>query len=131
MDIRLGLKLGQKTIDFKGPMRAVQRVRVIRNQDVQRALIGRPSGERHIRVAIELRDETLIFLEATMANLARGYHWVYDHPQRQALEMKLHRLGEAERKKGYAEYQLLETDRPDIEVQREIDELLSRAQEPA
>lgn len=76
---------------------------------------------------LELKDESFILLEATMANLARGYHWVYDHPQRQALEMVLTWLEESKRKKGYSEYQLTETEKPDMEVQKEVEEILRQA----
>ncbi|MER3602375.1 MAG: hypothetical protein C4339_06665 [Nitrososphaerota archaeon] len=105
------------------------KVRLIRNEQIRRALVGRPSGERRLRVIIELEGEVLIFEEAAFANLARAYHWVYDHPQRFALELRYARLAEEQRKKGYAEHQLLETEKPDAEVQREIDALIARAAE--
>jgi hypothetical protein len=103
------------------------RVRLIRNEQIRRVLVGRPSAERRLRVVIELPDEVLILEEAAFANIARAYHWVYDHPRRYGLELVYARLSEAERKKGYAEHQLLESTKEDAEVQREIDALLSAA----
>jgi len=103
------------------------RVRLIGNEQIRRVLVGRPSGERRLRIVIELPDEALIFEEAAFANMARAYHWVYDHPKRYGLELIYARLPEAERKKGYAEHQLLESAKDDAEVQKEIDALLLAA----
>lgn len=98
---------------------------VVRNCDVRRILVAPPRGHKHVRAVIELVDGTYIVLqEATVANLVRAYVTVLTHPQRRAVELVQVRLGEGERKEGFAEYQLLETTRPDSEVIEEVTRVL-------
>ncbi len=92
---------------------------LIRNSDVKRVLIGVPEGHKHVRTIIELRDGTLLeFQEATVANIVRGFVTVKFHPRLDALE--LIGIPLEERKEGYAEYQLVESDRAPSEIRQEI-----------
>lgn len=101
---------------------------VIRNEDVEEILIGVPKNHKHLRVCMKIRDKTLIFQEATIANLVRAYITVKTHPTLKALKMKRKRLTEEERKSGYAEHQLLEMAENEEEIEKEITKLLQEAQ---
>ena len=46
--------------------------------------------------------------EATLANLVRAYVEIKTHPQRESVRLVGRELAEGERKKGFAEWQLLE-----------------------
>lgn len=66
-----------------------------------------PEGHRHLRTTVELADGTeLVFQEAAVANIVRAYVGVKTHPLRKRVVLRGERL--AERKEGYAEWQLLE-----------------------
>ncbi len=101
----------------------MKKIRVIRNQDVMRLLVGTPSRNEDIYAVFELKDEFLVFQSATIHNLERGFDWVYQHPKLTSIEMVTHRLRKGERKEGYEEYQLLETTKTEKDVQKEIDAL--------
>ncbi len=94
---------------------------VIKNRDVKKVLIGVPEGHKHARTVIVLRDGSkLILQEATMENLARAAVEVEMHPLRRAISLSARELGGEERKEGYDRYQLLEDDRPEEDIIREI-----------
>ncbi len=101
----------------------MKKIKVIRNQDVKRLLVGTPSRNEDIYAIFELDNEFLIFQSATIHNLERGFDWVYQHPKLTSIEMVTHKLAEKERKEGYEEYQLLETSKAEKDVQKEIDAL--------
>lgn len=88
--------------------------------------MGVPSGHSHMRLIVETERELIVLEEATVTNVARAYIWVKNHPMKRNIELLLHRIGEKERKHGYAEYQLLESERAEEEVQLEIDALLRK-----
>ena len=96
----------------------MKKLRVFRNQDVKRVYIGPPKGHKHLRLIIETEEEILVFQEATLAAITRGYTYVKTHPIRKAIKLESRRIGE--RKEGYAEYQLLETRDDDEEITDEI-----------
>ncbi len=82
---------------------------VIRNEDVKELVAEIPEGHIHMRITIVLQDGSEITLqEATTANLVRAYVTVKTHPVRNQVRLRNCRL--AERKEGYAEWQLLESD---------------------
>lgn len=96
----------------------------IRTKDVKRVLLGVPRGHRHLRLALELRDGRVIILsEATVASIVRAFVTLYTHPSMRALEL----VGSlvADRKPGYAEYQLLESGKSPDSIEKELSELLS------
>ena len=103
----------------------MNKTRVIRNEDVSRVLIGVPEGHKHLRICLELKNAcTLIFQEATVANILRAYTTIKTHPSVRARELKMKTLTAEQPKEGYATHQLLETPKKDEEIQKELSELL-------
>lgn len=91
------------------------------NAQVTRIIVGIPDGHKHLRTVIETSSgEQFLFQEATIANLVRAYTIVKTHPQKKALELELKRL--EDKKTHYAEYQLVETDRSEESITRELAE---------
>ncbi len=79
----------------------------IHNEDIKELIAEIPEGHKHLRTKIVLHDGTeLIFQEATIANLVRAYITVKTHPQTKKVVLKCKKL--SDRKKGYAEWQLVE-----------------------
>lgn len=80
---------------------------IIRNEDIKELVAEIPEGHRHMSTTIVLQDGTeLVFQEATVANLVRAYIEVKTDPQKKKVSLKGRIL--AERKEGYAEWQLVE-----------------------
>ena len=78
-----------------------------RNEDIKELIAEIPEGHKHLRTTIVLQDGTeLIFQEATIANLVRAYVTVKTHPAKKKVVLKGKKLDV--RKKGYAEWQLVE-----------------------
>ncbi|NIR87597.1 hypothetical protein GWO13_08600 [Candidatus Bathyarchaeota archaeon] len=106
----------------------MNKTRVIRNEDVSRVLVGVPEGHKHLRICLELKNAyTLIFQEATVANILRAYTTIKTHPNVRARELKIKTLTTEQPKKGYATHQLLETPKRDEEVEKELSELLKES----
>lgn len=85
----------------------VHRVTVLRNDEVTRVVAEIPEGHRHLRTTITLSDGTsFTFQEATVAALVRAYVRVKTDPRCAKVVLEGRRL--AERKEGYAEWQLME-----------------------
>jgi len=81
----------------------------IANQDVAEVIAEIPDGHRHLRMTIIFADgRSLTFQEATIANMVRAYTSVKTHPVTKRIRMQGRLV--ADRKDGYAEWQLLETD---------------------
>ncbi len=79
----------------------------IRNEDVKEVTIGIPEGHRHIRTSVVLLDGTeIVFREATVANILRAFVTVKTHPEKTFV--RLTGKGVEHRKRGYAEWQLVE-----------------------
>ncbi len=77
------------------------------NEDIKELIAEIPEGHKHLRTKIVLQDGTeLIFQEATIANLLRAYITVKTHPQIIKVVLRGKKL--SGRKKGYAEWQLVE-----------------------
>ena len=102
----------------------------MRNRDIRKVLLGVPAGHKHFRLAVELADDkVLIFSEAAIANIVRAYICVKTHPIKRAVELKAVKLtAHPELKKGYSEYQLLETSRDEEEIVKELSELIAESQ---
>lgn len=64
--------------------------RIIRNEDIERVLIGVPKGHKHLRVYMKLKDAALILQEATIANILRAYLTIKTHSTIRAQELKMH-----------------------------------------
>jgi hypothetical protein len=81
----------------------------IANEDVSEVSVEIPEGHRHVRTRVLLIDGAeLVFREATIASIARAYLTVKTDPQKSSVKLVGRRL--AERKAGYAEWQLLEAE---------------------
>ena len=89
------------------------------NSDITKIKIGIPEGHKHIRTIIETKNgEKLIFQEATIANIVRAYTIIKTHPQKRALELAQKQL--SDKKEGYADNQLIETDKDEVIIKKEI-----------
>lgn len=97
-----------------------KKVRVIKNDQVQRLILSKPKGGE-FSIFVETDDEVLVLNHVTVSNISRAYHWVFGHPRLEALEMKLKKLAKHERKPGLPEKQFVETERAEEEIQREAD----------
>jgi len=98
-------------------------LRVYRNCDVVRVAAFVPPGHKHLRLVLELEDLVVVLHEATVAAIVRAYIDVVTHPTRRAVELVRAKL--TARKQGYAEYQLVESGRPEEEVVGELCKALS------
>ena len=107
----------------------MNKVSTIRNEDVNKILVGVPEGHKHLRISMKLKNGlVLIFQEATIANILRVYTTVKTHPSIRAQELEMKTLTADLRKEGYAVHQLLETPRKNDEVERELKELIERGE---
>ncbi len=80
---------------------------IIANEDIMEVSAEIPEGHKHIRTRIELLDGTeFVFQEAAIANIVRAYISLKTDPIRTSVRLKGTKL--AERKQGYAEWQLIE-----------------------
>jgi len=80
---------------------------IVRNEDVKEIRVEIPKGHRHLRTTIVFKDGTeLTFQEATIANLVRAYTTVKTHPIVNYLRLVGKKI--KDKKKGYAEWQLVE-----------------------
>lgn len=101
------------------------KIEIIRNQDIERALIGTPKGHKHLRISIELKNGIhLVFQEATIANISRAYVTLKTHPHIKAQELKMKTVSAEQLKESYAEHQLLETSKMHEEIEEELGNLL-------
>lgn len=107
----------------------MNKIRIIRNEDVNRVLIGVPKGHKHLRISIELKNGlVLIFQEATIANILRAYTTVKTHPNIRAQELETKTLTANLRKDEYAVHQLLETPKKNEDVESELKELFEKGE---
>jgi hypothetical protein len=103
----------------------MEKVDIIRNQDIKRVLVGTPKGHKHLRVCIELKNGTsLVFQEATIANISRAYITLKTHPHTRAQELRMKKANKEQLKEGYAEHQLIETSKTHEEIEEELGYLL-------
>ncbi len=105
----------------------MKKIRIIRNGDVERVLVGVPKGHKHLRTCIKLKNgTTLVFQEATIANLLRAYVTLKTHPSILAQELEMKIIKMAQRKEGYATHQLIETSTNSSEVEILLEKILKR-----
>jgi len=100
----------------------VASIRVYPNEKVKRVIAAIPPGHKHLRLVIELEDQTIVLQEATAAAIVRAYVDVVTHPARKAVEFASKKVVGA--KNGYAEHQLVESEKGEEEVLREIAKIL-------
>jgi len=101
----------------------VANVRVYPNEKVRRVVAAIPPGHKHLRLVLELEDQTIVLQEAAAAAIVRAYVDVVTHPTRRAIELVGRRVSGA--KAGYAEHQLIESGRREEEVLDEVAKILS------
>lgn len=81
---------------------------VFRNEDIDGLVTEIPEGHKHLRTTITLKDGgELTFQEATVAGIVRSYIAIKTGPLCSKVVMKSVKLDN--RKKGYAEWQLMES----------------------
>lgn len=97
----------------------------LRNRDINFILIGTPTSHRHIRIIMDTKYGTIIFQEATIANLARAYIALKTHPKIRAMMLTLEEMDKEEIKPGYARFQLIESEIDSEKLQEEIDKQCS------
>lgn len=106
----------------------MDKIHVIRNEDIEQVLMGVPEDHKHLRICVKLKNKSaFIFQEATIANILRTYITIKTHPNVQAKELKMKALTAEQQKEGYAVHQLLETSREDEEIEKELSELLKES----
>ena len=104
----------------------MNKIHIIRNEDVNKVLVGVPEGHKHLRISMKLKNGlVLIFQEAPIANILRAYATVKTHPNIRAQELEMKMLTNL-RKDGYAVHQLLETPRKNEDVESELKELIEK-----
>ncbi len=91
-------------------------IHVYPNSSVRRVVAFIPPGHMHVRFIVELEDQVIVLQEATVAGIVRAYAMVALHPSRRAVELVSRRLGRGERKRLFAEHQLVESGRREEEV---------------
>ena len=105
----------------------MDKIHIIRNEDVETVLMGVPKGHKHLRVCMKLKNGTILMLQdATIANISRVYVTLKTHPSIQAQELRMKTLTKEQRKEGYATHQLIETSRDSSEVKAELTEILEK-----
>ncbi|MGQ9459957.1 MAG: hypothetical protein ACUVRA_01825 [Candidatus Bathyarchaeaceae archaeon] len=105
----------------------MNQIHIIRNEDVDKVLIGVPEGHKHIRVCIKLKNGlALVFQESTIANILRAYITVKTHPRVRTRELQMKTLAAELRKDGYAAHQLLEVPRKNEDIERELKSFLEK-----
>lgn len=103
----------------------MSKVRLYPNEGVRRVVAAIPPGHKHLRLLIELEDQTIVLHEATVAAIARAYVDVVTHPTRRAVELIGRTVEDA--KSGYAKHQLVESGRGEHDILAEVALLLSAA----
>jgi hypothetical protein len=84
-------------------------IMVFRNEDISWVVTEIPEGHQHLRTTIVLKDGGKVtFQEATVAGIVRSYIDVKTHPLRSRVTLTATKV--EERKEGYAEWQLLESE---------------------
>lgn len=102
------------------------RVKVLRNADVKRIVMFIPPSHEHVRMYIETDELRLILQEATIAAIVRAYINIITHPRRKAIELLTTKI--EERKRGYAEHQLLESDKDESQIIKDMEKILASSE---
>jgi len=105
----------------------MNQIHIIRNEDVDKVLVGVPEGHKHLRVCMKLKNgSVLVFQEATIANILRAYITVKTHPSVRTQELQMKTLAAELRKEGYAAHQLLEVPKENEDMERELKSFLKK-----
>jgi len=105
----------------------MNQIHIIRNEDVDKVLVGVPEDHKHLRICVKLKNGlVLVFQEATIANILRAYITVKTHPSVRIQELQMKTLAAELIKKGYAAHQLLEVPRKNEDMERELKRFLEK-----
>ena len=105
----------------------MNQIQIIRNEDLDKVLVGVPEGHKHLRVCMKLKNGlVLVFQEATIANILRAYISVKTHPSVRTQELQMKTLAAELRKEGYAAHQLLEVPKENEDMERELKSFLKK-----
>lgn len=99
-------------------------VKIYSNADVDKIIGFIPRGHMHMRLIIELSDQTIILHEATVAAIVRAYVNIVAHPEKKAIELSRVCRERQGWKLGYATCQLVETGAREDEVIKYAESLL-------
>ncbi|MEM1644531.1 MAG: hypothetical protein QXL96_01460 [Ignisphaera sp.] len=99
-------------------------IKVYRNSDIIKIVAFIPSCHRHIRLVLITKDQAIVLHEATVAAIVRAYVDITTHPMRRAIEYNQVKLEKDLKKSGYADHQLIESDRAEIEIINEWSRIL-------
>jgi len=94
---------------------------IISNEAIKQVFIGIPSGHKHLRILMQVGEKWLVFPEAVLANLVRGYIEIVTHPQRRIVHLVQKTL--EEQKENFAAFQLIEHNKPEENLQQEFDQI--------
>lgn len=87
-------------------------------QNVTQLLFSTPENHKHCRLVLKTdQSSTLVLSEALVAAIVRAYVTIKTHPKRSGIEMTTALISDG--KPDFASWQLLETDKPDSDIQRE------------
>jgi len=102
-------------------------IKVLRNEDIMRIIAFIPPGHMHTRLMIIFKNgEVLILQHATVDAIIRAFTSVSLHPIRRVFELIGKYVPKNQRKLGFAEWQLIESDRSEDEILAEALELLEK-----
>lgn len=100
-------------------------IKVFKNEDVVKVIAFIPPGHTHTRLMLMLRNgEVIVLQHATVDAIIRAFTSVSLHPTRRAFELVGMRIPKNQRKIGFAEWQLLESQRSESEILAEVTKIL-------
>ncbi|MGC9103235.1 MAG: NUDIX hydrolase [Candidatus Methanodesulfokora sp.] len=121
----LNSELAEVTRSTRDLIKALRRrVINVRNSDVEELIICTPEGHIHKRIFLVLKDAIIVLQEATAESIARAVVEVEMHPTRRCIRLKGMNIERPFRKRGYNEYQLIETDEKDEDIRKRVKELI-------
>lgn len=91
-------------------------IKIYRNNDVMKIIGLIPPNHKHLRLAIFLKDQTIVLHEATVAAIVRAYINITTHPIRKAVEYVRTIVNKNIKKSGYADDQFIETNKTEEEI---------------
>jgi len=94
----------------------VKEIKVYRNSDIVKVVAFIPPCHRHLRLVLITKEQVIVLHEATVAAIVRAYIDITTHPTRRAVEYGQVKLERNLKKPGYADHQLIETGKTDIEI---------------
>ncbi len=104
----------------------METVILLSTKNVEQLLFGIPENHQHYRLLITTdQNQVLVCSEALVAAITRAYISVKTHPERLAIQMTKKIL--KRHKDDFASFQLLEADKNDLDIPRELSSWIDRA----